>query len=163
MLGQARPPLSDCNGSEKEENGGKVSESDESEMSRLRRINAEQANTIVQLRKTQDPSKSQLRVGWTSQRRNQDEQPVQEAPGPRKKVFVQEGQAQQTKPQQSLPNKEHENMLRTSRATSDSDEEPSISQAYCVQVRKESFRPNEIVEPMQKVPNNVNRRSIKIR
>ncbi len=57
MLTQARPPLADCNGREKGAAGEKAADSEESEMSRLRRVNAEQANTIVQLRMTQDPAK----------------------------------------------------------------------------------------------------------
>ena len=54
MLVQARPALSDRNGREKVASGAKSTESEELENARLRRINAGQANTIAQLRKTQD-------------------------------------------------------------------------------------------------------------
>ena len=78
----------------------------------------EQANTIAQMRKIQDPSKLQLQVGWKGQKRSQDEQPVQDAQGPRKRVL-------------------------------------------------ESFRPNEMVEQMQKDPESISgaeaRRSTKFR
>jgi hypothetical protein len=91
MLAQARNPFADRNGREKEVSGGKGTDDDESEtMANLRRVNAEQANTIAQLRRTQDPAKSQRRVGWKGQRKGQDEQHqlMQETQPPRKRVFV---------------------------------------------------------------------------
>ena len=48
-------------------------------------------------------------------------------------------------------------MLHNSRATADSDEEPLISRAYCLRTRTGSFNPNEIAEPMQEVPDNIDR------
>ncbi len=51
---------------------------------------------------------------------------------------MQEWQAQQSSAQQSIPSKAQANMLRISRATSDSDEEPDISRAFCVRARTES-------------------------
>ncbi len=38
--------------------------------------------------------------------------------------------------------------IRTSQATSDSDEEPDISRACCLLARTESYNPNEKVVPM---------------
>jgi hypothetical protein len=60
------------------------------------------------------------------------------------------GQAQQSSTYQSIPSKVQANMLHTSRATSDSDEEPEISRACCVQAQTESYSPNEKVVPVQK-------------
>ncbi len=57
MLAQARAPFADHNGRLKAVNGGKWTDGDESEISRLSRVNTEQANTIAQLRRTQDPAK----------------------------------------------------------------------------------------------------------
>jgi hypothetical protein len=81
MLAQARAPFADCNGREKAVSGGKGGDGDEFEMSKLHCINAEQANTIAQLRRAQDPAKSQRRAGWKGQKRGPDEQPqaIQEA------------------------------------------------------------------------------------
>jgi hypothetical protein len=54
----ARAPFADRNGREKNVSGGKGTRGDESEtMADLRRVVAKQANTITQLRRTQDPGK----------------------------------------------------------------------------------------------------------
>ncbi len=84
---------------------------------------------------------------------SQDEQPqaMQETQPPRMRVFLPEGQAQQPSAAQSTPSKVQANMLRTSRATSDSDEEPPISRACCVRAQTESYRPNEKVVQVQKI------------
>jgi hypothetical protein len=115
---------------------------DESEtMADLRRVVAEQANTIAQLRRTQDPGEFQRRTAWKGQKKGQDEQPqsIQDTRQPRKRVFVQRGQAQQSSTQLTIPGKAQANMLCTSRATSGSDEEPDISRACCVRAQTDSY------------------------
>jgi hypothetical protein len=106
---------------------------------------AEQANTIAQLRRTQDPTKFQRRTAWKGQQKGQDEQPqsMQETRPPRKRVLVQEGQAQQSSTQPTIPGKAQGNTLSISGATSDSDDEPDIYRAFCVLAWTESFNPNE--------------------
>jgi len=135
MLAQAaRAPFADRNGREKTVSGGKGTDGDEPEtMADLRRIVAEQANTITQLRKTQDPGKFQRRTAYKGQRKGQDEQhqSTQDTRPLRKRVLVPEGQAQQSSIHPTIPGKAQANMLHTSRATSDSDEEPDRSRAHC--------------------------------
>jgi hypothetical protein len=85
----------------------KGGDGDESEMSKLYCINAEQANTIAQLRRMQDPAKSQRRAGWKGQKRGADGQPqaMQEAQPLRKRVFVLEVQAHQPNASKSIPSR----------------------------------------------------------
>ncbi len=147
MLAQAaRAPFADRNGREKTVSGGKGTDGDEPEtMADLRRIVAEQANTITQLRKTQDPGKFQRRTAYKGQRKGQDEQhqSTQDTRPPRKRVLVLEGQAQQSSIHPTIPGKAQANMLRTSRAIADSDEEPDRSRACCVWARTKSYNPRK--------------------
>jgi len=152
MLAQAtRAPFADRNGREKTVSGGKGTDGDEPEtMADLRRIVAEQANTITQLRKTQDPGKFQRRTAYKGQRKGQDgqHQSTQDTRPPRKRVQVPEGRAQQSSIHPTIPGKAQANMLRTSRATSDSDEEPDRSPACCVRARTKLYDPNEKIVPI---------------
>ncbi len=142
-----RAPFADRNGREKTVSRGKGADDEPDTMADLRRIVAKQANTITQLRRTH-PGKFQRRTAYKGQRRGQDEQPQlnQDTGQPRKRVLVPEGQAQQPSTHPTIPGKAKANMLRTSRAKSDSDEEPEISRAC--RVLTESYTPNEKVVPM---------------
>ncbi len=123
MLAQAtRTPFANRNGREKTVSGGKRTDGDDSKnMADVRRVIAQQANTIAQLRRTQDPAKFQRRTAWKGQKKGQDEQPqsMQKTLPPRKRVTVPEGQAWQSSTQPTIPGKAQATMLCTPRATSD--------------------------------------------
>jgi hypothetical protein len=126
LLAQTRQPFADKNGRDGAAPAVRKDTIDNTEVVTLRQELAESRNTIAQLRRNQEPSKRQQRDGLGWNRPGWQEQKTQEQPPPRRNVTVPEGQRQALKrPASPPPPKARANMLRTSRETSHSDEEPS--------------------------------------
>ena len=137
LLAQVRQPFSNRNGREGPVQGGRKAALEEMGVVELRQELAEASNTIFQLRKNAEPNKRQRREGWQGGRRSQD-QPSTEQQGPKKGVHVPEGPAKGTKQQPTSPTKVQTSMLRTSRRTSDSDDELMYARANLVRAREDA-------------------------
>jgi hypothetical protein len=85
---------------------------------------ADARNTIAQLRKNQAPFKRQRLGGWENRRDNGIDSHGHEQQGARKNVTVSERAGPGPKKAVSPQKKVQVKMLRTSRESSDSDEEP---------------------------------------
>ena len=118
-------------------------------MAELRQELADAHNTIFQLRKNAEPYKRQRREGRQGGRRGQGQQSTKQ-PGPKKEVQVPEWPAKGPKPQPTSPAKVQARMLRTSKRTSDSDEELMYVRANLVRPREET-KPEPMVEEKSEV------------
>ena len=147
LLAQVRQPLSDKNGRDIQGYGGRKHVDDMTvSPAKLCQEVSESRNTIYQLRKGTQPNERQRQNNWQAGRRGQDP-PQAEQPAPRTGVQGPEGAAKGAKGPQKSPAKAQANMLRTSRRSSDSDEDFMHERACLVRVRKEIDKTEEAMEP----------------
>ena len=106
----------------------------------LRQECYESRNTIQQMQRTAEPYKRQRQNNWQG-RRGADQQPAPNSqPGTKPGVHVPEGTGKDHKAPPKSPAKAEARMLRTSRMTSDSDEDVVCERANLVRTRREESK-----------------------
>ena len=136
-MARTRQQFSYRNGRDGAAQDGQRGDIDEMSGAQAKQELAEARNTIAQFRKNQEPFKRQRREGYNNYRREQENNSYgQDQQGAaRKNVTGPEGSGPGPKQVASPPKIIQVKMLRTSRESSDSDEEPECERAYCVLAR----------------------------
>ena len=129
LMAQVRQPFSNRNGQEPK--GSK--HVDDMNIAELRQEVCEGRNTIQQMQKSAEPYMRQRQNNW--QGRHGMDQQVSAQPGPKTGVHVPEGAGKDYKGPQKSPAKAQARMLRTSRRTSDADEDMVYEKAAAFLVR----------------------------
>ncbi len=143
FMAPTRQPLADRNGRDGATQDGRRGNIDEMSGAQAQQKLAEARNIIAQLRKYQEPFKRQRREGWSNRRGNGNDSHGHEQQRARRNVTVPAGPG--PKPACVTSEEVQVNMLRTSRESSDSDEEPEHEPAYFVRARME--QPIRDVQP----------------
>ncbi len=134
---QMQLPLDDRNGQDGAAQGGRRGNIDEMSDTQVTQELVEVHNTIAQLRKNQAQFKRQGSKGWNNCSDNGNDSHGHEQQRARKNVTVPEGAGLGPKSAASPPKIVHIKMLRTSRESSDSDQELEHELAYLVLARME--------------------------